>query len=559
MNVNDGKRLLNNAVLLTLAALFTKALSIGYRIPYQNITGDIGFYIYQQVYPIHGIVFTLAMYGFPVVISKLLAERTGNRQQLLTLSFWVLMSVSILLFLLLIVFSPVIAKFVGDEELTALYRMMAFAFLFVPFISVLRGFFQTEENVLPTALSQISEQVVRVLVIVTLAFYFMNQNFGVYTAGMGAVSGSIAGGVASILTLFIFYIIRKYHLRSDLIFSVHRTGATKPLSKACQSESFPCTRVKGNSIGRNRFTIERNEALDIAKRLIVQGFAISIGALTLVFFQLVDAVTVLNQLKQFGLTSFEAKTMKGVYDRGQPLLQLGFTLATSLSLVIVPAIAKAVASQNAQEARNKAGFALKVTFVTSLAASLGLAVIIEPTNMMLFKDTRGSEVLAILGAAIFFGSLTLTSIAILQGVDKVNVTLLVVAFGLIVKIGTNVLFIPLFGIYAAAIATVLGFAFMAVCSLFFVHKQLQLFSKYEFRFFRIVGAVIGMMVIAFSWKTFAEAHFFTDGRLAATGTALSTVLFAVVFYFGLLLASRVFTPSELVFIKSKGKGVDRED
>lgn len=524
MNANDGKRLLHSAVLLTAAALITKMLSIGYRIPYQNITGDIGFYIYQQVYPIHGIIVTLAMYGFPVVISKLLAEQTENRQQLLALSFWVLLIISVLFFLLLIIFSPVIAKLVGDKELTALYRTIAFSFLFVPFISVLRGYFQAEENVFPTALSQISEQVVRVIIIVTLAFYFMNEGFGVYAAGTGAAFGSIAGSFASVLVLVLVYM-----------------------------------RVKGNYIGSTRLTIERKKALNIAKRLLVQGFMISIGALALLFFQFIDAITVLNQLKQYGLSPIEAKTIKGVYDRGHPLLQLGLTLATSLSLIIVPTIAKAVTGQNKQEAQNKAGFALKVALVISIAASLGLAIIIEPTNIMLFKDTRGSSVLAIHGMTIFFGSLTLTSIAILQGLNKVNVTLRVVILGLVVKIVMNVLFIPFFGIYAAATATVIGFAVMAAHSLFIVHKELQLFSNYEFRFNRIIGAVGGMSVIVFFWKKIAQEHVFTDGRLAATGTALSTVLLAVIIYFGFLLANRVFTPSELGFLKSKGKGVSREN
>ncbi len=65
---------LRGAFILTLAALFTKILSAFYRIPYQNIAGDVGFYIYQQVYPFYGIFLALSTYGYPVAISKLIAQ-----------------------------------------------------------------------------------------------------------------------------------------------------------------------------------------------------------------------------------------------------------------------------------------------------------------------------------------------------------------------------------------------------------------------------------------------------------------------------------------------------
>lgn len=517
-----NKRLLQGAFLLTIAALCTKALSIGYRIPYQNITGDIGFYVYQQVYPIHGIVFTLAMYGFPVVIAKLIAEQKHLETQIVYVSFFVLTAVCAAFFTILFLISPVLANVVGDSELAPLYKTIAFTVLFVPFISALRGVFQAQEYVIPTALSQIAEQFVRVIVIVTLAVYFIKQGFGVYTAGLGAAAGSIAGAVASVITLSCFY------------------WRVKP--------SF-----------RFRSPIQWKNAVRIGKRLIVQGFVISIGALTFVLFQLVDSVTVVKQLLQFGYTAVEAKSLKGVYDRSQPLLQLGFTLATSLSLVVVPAIASAFARQDEREIRNKAGIALKVTFIISIAASLGLAIIAEPTNVMLFTDSRGSVLLATVGFAIFFGSLALTSIAILQGIDKVKETLQIVGFGFMIKCFVNIVFIPIYGIYAAALGTVAGFFAMAAYSFMIVHVKLKIFQAYPFYFLRILLAALGMTFTVFIWKLVAQTYIFSEGRLAAAGLALSSVLIAIVTYSCLLLASRVFTRAEIDEFKRQREGVEREN
>ena len=78
---NQEKNILKGTLILTFAALLIKILSAFYRIPFQNIVGDIGFYIYQQVYPFYGIAIALSTYGFPVVISKLYTEEMAKEEQ----------------------------------------------------------------------------------------------------------------------------------------------------------------------------------------------------------------------------------------------------------------------------------------------------------------------------------------------------------------------------------------------------------------------------------------------------------------------------------------------
>lgn len=85
-----SKELFRGAFILSIAAIMVKVLSAAYRIPYQNIVGDIGFYIYQQVYPFYGIVLTLSTLGFPIVISKLIAEGKFAQRDILAASFLML-------------------------------------------------------------------------------------------------------------------------------------------------------------------------------------------------------------------------------------------------------------------------------------------------------------------------------------------------------------------------------------------------------------------------------------------------------------------------------------
>jgi PST family polysaccharide transporter len=115
------------AIILTLSGLIMKILSAFYRIPYQNIAGDIGFYIYQQVYPVYGVCLVLATYGFPVVISKLVAARIEQGDQkgvneTIFVSFWFLTAVGLTFFFLLFFGAPTFALLMGDRDLDKLFK-----------------------------------------------------------------------------------------------------------------------------------------------------------------------------------------------------------------------------------------------------------------------------------------------------------------------------------------------------------------------------------------------------------------------------------------------------
>src|SRR5699024_12870143 len=130
MDGNDTNKLVKGAFLLTLAGFIGKLLSAGYRIPLQDLTGDVGFYIYQQVYPILGMVLVLGLYGFPSAISRLTAEMEEAGKGRSFRSFVV--PVFIILFGLVTVLSfsmyisaPFLSDWIGDHQLESIYRLAA--------------------------------------------------------------------------------------------------------------------------------------------------------------------------------------------------------------------------------------------------------------------------------------------------------------------------------------------------------------------------------------------------------------------------------------------------
>ncbi len=116
MKNEQVKKTMKGALILSIASLIAKILSAVYRIPFENIVGNTGFYVYQQVYPIYGIGVAFALTGFPVYISKLVAEQRdeATKLRLVQQIFLILCVFSGAIFVGLRVFAPFIALLMGD-------------------------------------------------------------------------------------------------------------------------------------------------------------------------------------------------------------------------------------------------------------------------------------------------------------------------------------------------------------------------------------------------------------------------------------------------------------
>lgn len=422
----DTKALLKGAFILTIAAFIIKILSAIYRVPFQNIVGDVGFYIYQQVYPIYGIAIVLTTYGFPVVISKLYASFSAQNdrlalKKLLDAAKIVLSVTGIVCFSGLFFGATWIAKGMGDAHLAPLIKVIAFVFLFMPFIAFIRGVQQGRGDMVPTAVSQVGEQFFRVTSILLLTFFLTKRGFSLYETNMGAMFGSVIGVAVSTSMLLFFQLRRGNHSGTPMQLLLKQSSVTTS---------------------------------DLVKKIWIQGVAICISGLLLIFIQLMDSMNMYALLVSSGIEETTAKSLKGVYDRGQPFIQLGTVAATSISLALIPFIAKANEQNNRLEVTRKIRLALQLSIVIGLGASAGLYSIIVPTNTMLFKNNNGSDVLAILAILIVFASAIMTLTAILQGLGVMYFPAFAVLAGGLLKYGLNRWWIPIYGTMGAATASV---------------------------------------------------------------------------------------------------------
>ncbi|MCS1352384.1 polysaccharide biosynthesis protein [Mechercharimyces sp. CAU 1602] len=436
------------AFILAIAAFISKLLGALYRIPYQNLTGDTGMFVYQQVYPLYSILFIFATAGFPVAISKMVSEKFAWGQEeeayaIYRLSLVLLAIFGVITFLLLYAGAPYISTWMGSKEMLTLpIRAAAWALLVLPVLAAMRGYSQGQENMTPTAVSQVIEQLVRVMVILLLSWWMMDNGYGVVYAGAGALFAPFIGASCALLLLG--------WMRT-------RTGERLRLQGWKHQ-----LRING-SFSRRR----------VARELVQLSLPICLGSLALPLYGVIDSFTVANFLIYSGWEPAQAIAVKGVFDRGQPLIQFGSFFAGALALSVVPAVAKARAEGEGKRAEGAGRTAMRLTMMLGLPAAVGLSLVAQPVNVMLYENREGSLALGILSFSIILAALTMVSTAILQGYGEVRRPAWYLLVGVGSKVILNFFLVPLWGIEGAAVATILGYGVTTVLNLRWLGRAVQ--------------------------------------------------------------------------------------
>jgi len=436
MNGNETNKLVKSALLLTLAGLISKVLSAGYRIPLQNLTGDVGFYIYQQVYPILGIALMLSLYGFPAAISKMTVEMKATGRPLSFNDFYlpilfILLTLNGAISLFLLLNAEAIAGWVGDKNLASAYQIAAFSFLLVPFSALLRGVNQGKYEMKPTAYSQIGEQTVRVFIIIIAAIYVAYWNEPLYKIGQAAALASICGGLVAICILLFF------------------------------------VKKKRPKVGE-RYKIPWNYYV---RTVLILGIVAALNHMVLLVIQFADTFTLIPALKDYGMTQLEAMEAKGIFDRGQPLIQLGIVFGSSFALALIPSISKIKLKQDPATFYTYIRGAMLFSFYLAVGATIGLIAIFPETNLLLFQDEKGTVELQLLVLSIFLSSVAITGSAILQGLGHIKRTAGFILVAFIVKWLANQLLVPFLGIIGGAISTILSLLVLFVIVMYELKRK----------------------------------------------------------------------------------------
>ncbi|SOC44757.1 putative polysaccharide biosynthesis protein [Ureibacillus acetophenoni] len=465
MSSNFGmKGYMKGALILTIAAILVKVLSAIYRVPFQNLVGDQGFYIYQQVYPFISFFVVWTSGGFAVAISKMLADLDISQDTKLqkhfvaSTIFKYLSLLSLVFFVFLFFGAEWLANLMGDGNLAILIKSGSFVALFMPMLALMKGIFQSRGEMAPVAYAQVFEQAIRVSLILIGTFIIMKTSQSLYMAGNMAVLGTVFGEIAGVLLLY--NILKRKLPRREV--------------QKIKLKKWP-----------------------IIKEVTLLSISVSMSSLLILTMQLVDSFTIYSLMVSHGMEETVAQVQKGIYDRGQPLVQLGIVIASSLSLAVVPLVAHHMKKSGGRSATPFIQLTYRSSLMFGVAASLGLVIVMPYVNTMLFKTDDLSHVLMVIALQIIPLSIILTLTAILQGMGKLKMPAIIILGSLVVKGIGNVILVPHLNVLGASIASDLSLYLCALLLIVYLKKLTSIHLAQIGFYIKLFTACLTMTVVVF--------------------------------------------------------------
>ena len=206
---------LHGAVILTAGVIITKILGAIYKIPLGNILGDDGYAYFYSAYSVYNVFLTMTTAGLPVAMSRMVAEahEQGHYMQVrrtFSVSWWTFLVIGFISACIMFLFPQNLANLLDRPEAAASIYTIAPGILFVCVVSAYRGYCQGHKNMTPTTIGQVIEVLVKVIVGLALAIFFVRQGRTVEIACSGATFGVTAGGFAVLIYMYL-YKRRNYH------------------------------------------------------------------------------------------------------------------------------------------------------------------------------------------------------------------------------------------------------------------------------------------------------------------------------------------------------------
>ncbi len=226
-----SSKLIRGTFILTLGTMVSKILGLFYVIPFYEIVGYRGTTLYQYSYVPYTIFISIATAGIPLAVSKFIAKYNALDEyavgrKLFKSGLVVMLATGVGSFLILYFLAPFIAEMVirdkeqvsSVQDVITVIRAVSFALIVVPFMSLIRGFFQGHQSMGPSAVSQVVEQIVRIVFVLAGAYVVLNILDGsIVTAVSVATFAAFIGAIGSLIVLFWYWFKRKPYLDENLL------------------------------------------------------------------------------------------------------------------------------------------------------------------------------------------------------------------------------------------------------------------------------------------------------------------------------------------------------
>jgi len=468
------------AAILAAASLLVRLIGFFYRLPLTDLVGDVGNAFYLSAYYVYAFAITLTSGALPAAISKLVSERIalgkyGDAHELFKTALWfgAVIGGVVAFFMFFAADWLTGLRFFNFPEAAYAVRALAPTIFVVALLAVFRGYFQGMNTMMPTAVSQVIEQIFNAAFSLWLAHVFF-RTARVEFAAAGAAAGTGIGAVAGLLVVFGFYMLVSKKLRVRAVGNLH----TQFLNEGAES---------------------RNAQI---KTLLLTALPIIIGMGIYQIANFIDLGMAKDRIMSSGyFTDDQVDMMVGQFTGKFLLLTtLPVALSVALSQAVIPDISSSRARVDKAAVKTKINTAMRISMALSIPAVVGLSVLADPILALLFPEhPEGGWLLRYGAISILFLALVQVSTGALQGIGKVLLPAIAAFFGVLVKIPINwfLLAVPRINILGTVISTIVCYVVAAVINLYFLYKHTGVLPDYKGAFLKPAFAAIGMGMACF--------------------------------------------------------------
>jgi stage V sporulation protein B len=399
---------IGGTLILVAAGIINRILGFVPRILLPRVIGAEGVGLYQLGYPFLILILTVITGGIPLAVAKLVAEAEseGNEtrvRKVLKVSLILSVSLGIVFTAFCYIAGPwITAHLLTDGRVHTTFLVMSPIILLVSVSAVYRGYFQGRQNMIPTAVSQITETVIRIIAV--LFFSWLMIPYGLEYAAAGAMFGVLVGELGGMLVMLVMYLwTRKDYLMyqdAKIGADPHHMGGIAALKRIIRI-SVPVTLSK--LVGSTSYLLE---SILIAQSLALAGIATAAAT------------------AQYG-------ALQGMVI---PVLLLPSALTFSLSVSLVPSLSEAAARGDMGTIHKRLHQSLRLALVTGAPFAVIMYVLAEPLCYYLYGHNEISVMLKMMAPVALFIYFQAPLQAALQALDKPGTALVNTTIGAVVKL-----------------------------------------------------------------------------------------------------------------------------
>lgn len=413
MSNKDNKYLVQGSI-LAVASIISRFIGMLYRIPLTRIVGDDGMGDYGAAYEIYNLFLLLSSYSIPLAVSKLVSAREIKKEYHNSYNMFrtsmIISGIVGAIASAVLYFGASIWAGISKMPIERPLRVLAPTILVFAVMGVLRGLFQGKRTMIPTAISQLIEQIVNAIVSVAAAYFLMREHnaspeissYGAAGGTMGTLFGAVFG------LIFLLFIYKLY----------------QPVMKK---------RVRKDT------TDSRENFVDAARILGMTALPIIISQTAFQISGVIDTNIWGNVAASKGMTTDDIRAVYGIYSSKYRLLtNVPVAVATALGTAIVPTLAAAFAKENFDSVRSKVATSVKFNMLIAFPSAVGLTVLAKPIVILLFGYNGNVSLSAGLvrygSIAVVLFALSTISNGILQGIDQMRLPVRHAAISLAVHV-----------------------------------------------------------------------------------------------------------------------------